>query len=218
MKYIYLLVLVSTVFSCNKKPTAKQGTIEIKTRVFYNASQSLEDAEIFNISKLHFYEGAFMEYVPDLYDAEITDSIFLIKNGKYLNMEVNSQEDLVSFDYKNAVLSNSVFDKRSGAMWIPEKDSIYGYANRQILEDTILNGKDYSRFSIADKNNLTLFWIQKTDTILPYSLNRIADKEYNGRITRIDAYEKERDLFSTVIMEYKPTVEKGIIDILKELK
>lgn len=212
------MVLVLNLFSCNKKPIAKQGTIEVKTRVFYNASQSLEDAEVFHISKLHFYEDKFMEYVPDLYDGELIDSIFLIKNDKYYNVQVGSQEELNSYDFKNIVFDKSVFDKTSGAMWIPVADSIYGYGKRQILKDTIWEKKHYSRFSIADENHLALFWVLKNDTILPYSLNRIADTQYNGRITRIDTYEKERDLFSTVIMDYKPTVEKGIIDVLKELK
>ncbi|WP_228455557.1 hypothetical protein [Chryseobacterium potabilaquae] len=37
-----------------------------------------------------------------------------------------------------------------------------------------------------------------TDTILPYSLYKHIDKDYSGRIERIDSYNKTQDIFVTL--------------------
>jgi hypothetical protein len=61
-----------------------------------------------------------------------------------------------------------------------------------------LFGKQYKRFEINSPWNYTSFYVYPTDTILPYSLYKHAEKDYHGRLERIDSYNKRTDIFVTL--------------------
>lgn len=77
------------------------------------------------------------------------------------------------------------------------------------------NRKAFKRFQIASKENFSIFYINKTDTILPYSLNPIADRDYGGRLERIDSYDKKKDLFTTVILLPRKNLDKEAEEIFE---
>jgi hypothetical protein len=86
-----------------------------------------------------------------------------------------------------------VFDKSAGAIF--SNDPIPNYRNRRNLSDTILFNKKFRRFEINSPWNYTRYYVYPTDTILPYALYRHAEKDYSGRIERIDSYNKKDDVF-----------------------
>jgi hypothetical protein len=86
-----------------------------------------------------------------------------------------------------------VWNKKDGAIF--SKEMIPNYNNRRKLSDTVLFKKKYRRFEINSPWNYTRFYIYPTDTILPYSLYRHAEKDYGGRLERIDSYNKKTDIF-----------------------
>jgi hypothetical protein len=86
-----------------------------------------------------------------------------------------------------------VWKKKEGAIF--SKEQILNYRNRRKLSDTVLFNKKYKRFEINSPWNYTRFYIYPTDTILPYSIYRHAEKDYGGRLERIDSYNKKTDIF-----------------------
>jgi hypothetical protein len=72
----------------------------------------------------------------------------------------------------------SGLEKKEGAVF--SKEWIPNYRNRRNLSDTILFQKKYKRFEINSPWTYTRFYIYPTDTILPYSLYKHAEKDYHG--------------------------------------
>jgi hypothetical protein len=89
-----------------------------------------------------------------------------------------------------------VYAKTIGAVFT--KEPLLNYRNRRKLSDTVLFKKNYKRFEINSPWNYTRYYIYPTDTILPYSLYKEVEKDYHGRIERIDSYDKKKDIFVTL--------------------
>ena len=217
MKNCFLIVIFSLFVSCNKdnKIRSEKGGIDVITNIYYNASKGLDDHQQIIISKINYWDGNIIEMVPNIHLPEITDKIHYIRDSVYF--DVGNKMDGKTLVFKEKQLSNipkNLFNKKSGAVWI--NIPIYGYENRKNLTDTILyNRKAFKRFQIASKENFSIFYINKTDTILPYSLNPIADLDYGGRLERIDSYDKKRDLFTTVILLPRKYLDKEAEEIFE---
>lgn len=217
MKNCFLIVIFSLFVSCNKdnKIRSEKGGIDVITNIYYNASKGLDDHQQIIISKINYWDSNIIELVPNIHLPEITDSIHYIRDSVYF--DVGNTMDFKALVFKEKQLSDtpkSLFNKKSGAVWI--NIPIYGYENRKNLTDTILyNRKAFKRFQIASKENFSIFYINKTDTILPYSLNPIADRDYGGRLERIDSYDKKRDLFTTVILLPRKYLDKEAEEIFQ---
>lgn len=219
-KIIFISLSLLTI-SCHTKIKNKnviKGSIELKSRVIYNASKGYSNNVVLHISKMHFYNDKIMEFVPNPLDKNITDSINIIKDTLYHNLKVQTQQDVNAYDYSNIIFNKSVYDKRVGAMFQVNRDTMYGYSRRIDLEDTILDKTEYKRFMIKDKFQISHFWLEKTDSMLPYSLNKIADRDYGARLKRIDTYRSGKDVFQTVVLEYDDRIPKGIEERLKKIK
>jgi hypothetical protein len=214
-----LLIFCLALFSCNNDKDQsleiKEGTISLKSRVIYDASKGYEKNVVLNISRMYFYDSKIMEFVPNSLDDSVTDSINIIVDTMYHNVKAKSEKEVNEYDYANLKLNRSVFDKNFGSIFRVHRDSIYGYNRRIDLSDTIIDGTEFKRFMIRDKLQISHFWLEKTDSILPYQLNTIANKDYNARLKRIDTYRANKDIFQTVILDYEPTIPKGIKDRLK---
>lgn len=197
-----VVFLISTLIfnSCNQKVESKQGGLDLISNVYYDASENLDQAQHFHISKLNWKEGRIVELVPGILAPEITGQVYFIRNGKYVDAGNPETARTLVFD---ALLPSDkgqdVAHKKTGAVWvdIPIPD----YEKRKNLTDTVLYGKrKFRRFEIETSGYYSRFYIYPTDTLLPYSLNSIADKEYNGRLERIDSYDKNKDLFTTMML------------------
>lgn len=217
MKNCFLIVIFSLFVSCNKdnKIRSEKGGIDVITNIYYNASKGLDDHQQIIISKINYWDSNIIELVPNIHLPEITDRVYYIRDSVYFDVGNTMDDKALVFKEKQlSDIPKSLFNKKSGAVWI--NIPIYGYENRKNLTDTILyNRKAFKRFQIASKENFSIFYINKTDTILPYSLNPIADRDYGGRLERIDSYDKKRDLFTTVILLPRKYLDKEAEEIFQ---
>ncbi|MBB4807248.1 hypothetical protein HNP38_002552 [Chryseobacterium defluvii] len=217
MKNCFLMVIFSLFVSCNKdsKIRSEKGGIDVITNIYYNASKGLDDHQQIIISKINYWDSDIIELVPNIHLPEITDRVYYIRDSVYFDVGNKMEGKVLVFKEKQlSDIRKNLFNKKSGAVWI--NIPIYGYENRRNLTDTILyNRKAFKRFQIASKENFSIFYINKTDTILPYSLNPIADRDYGGRLERIDSYDKKRDLFTTVILLPRKYLDKEAEEIFQ---
>lgn len=216
MKNLLLFILPLFLLSCTKKEKlikSERGAIDIISNIYFDASKGLEDNKQFHISKINYIGDDIIELVPDIYVPEFIDSVFYIKDTTYY--EAGILEEAKTFIFKEHQLAGepkNVFKKKYGAVWV--NIPIFDYDKRKDIADTTLyENKHYKRFEINTADNYTVFYIHPTDTIMPYSLNRIAEKDYKGRIERIDSYDKKRDLFSTMWLITRKELDKEAQDI-----
>lgn len=187
-----ILFLSATLISCKKKIISETGGIDIISNVYFDASKGLENMRSFHISKLNYKNDSIIELVPDLEFPEMTMATYFIKNSVFYNLE-NDNASAVLSEIQKKQKPVSVYTKTTGAIFT--KDPILNYRNRRKLSDTVLFKKNYKRFEINSPWNYTRYYIYPTDTILPYSLYKEADEDYQGRIERIDSYDKQKDIF-----------------------
>ncbi len=199
--FIWISVLLLFV-SCKKdrKILSDKGGIDILTNIYYNASKGLEDHQQIMISKINYENSDMVELVPNIQIPELIDSVFYIRDSVYFNAgNMMDAKSLVFKEKFQTEIPKDLYKKKFGAVWV--NIPIFDYDKRKNISDTVLYGKkEFKRFQIATKDNYSIFYIAKTDTILPYSLNPVADRDYSGRLERIDSYDRKRDLFSTVIL------------------
>lgn len=200
MKKYFILslsfVLFSVLYSCKKEIKEKKGGIDIISNVYFNASKSLNEVKTFHVSKLNYSNDTIVEIVPHLNFSEVNQSVFLIKDSMYYDLGNQNTREVIFSDLLKTQQPKSVFQKKIGALF--SRDEIPNYRNRKKLKDTILFKKNYRRFEINSPWNYTRFYVYPTDTILPYSLYKTAEKDYSGRIERIDSYNKKSDIFVTI--------------------
>ena len=96
-------------------------------------------------------------------------------------------------------------NKSEGTLFL--NDEIPNYRNRKNLSDTILFKKTYKRFEVNSPWSYSRYYIVKTDTILPYSIYKHAERDYGGRLERIDSYNKKEDIFVTLQLIPRKTLD-----------
>lgn len=212
----FALLFLTVLVSCKKEHRiqSKRGGIDIVTNIYYGASKGLNNHQQITLSKINYFENNIIELVPNITIPEIIDSVYYIHDSVYY--EIGSLMDSKSLVFGNKRLEKSkkVRDKKYGAIWIDKR--ISNYELKKDLNDTVIYGKKpFKRFQIFTKDNYSIFYINKTDTILPYSLNQFADNDYGGRLERIDSYDKKRDLFTTIILLPRRTWDKEAADIFE---
>lgn len=195
-----LLILPSLFFlfvsnSCHQEIKSEKGGIDIISNVYIDASKGLNKIQNFHLSKMNYSENQLLELVPDLAFPEINKQLYYIKDSLCYVIGGESSNIILSdiVDKKNPVL---IWNKKEGAIF--SKELIPNYRNRRNLSDTILFNKKYKRFEINSPWNYSRFYIYPSDTILPYSLYKHAEKDYHGRLERIDSYNKKNDIFVTL--------------------
>lgn len=182
--------------SCNKEIKPEKGGIDLISNVYVDASKGLNKVQNFHISRLNYLHNDIIEVVPDLNFPEITDQIFYIKDSLCFKINQEQSKSTILSEIFKAQKSILTIKKQTGAIfsdeWIPN------YLHRKNISDTVLFKKNYKRFEINSKESFSRFYIYPTDTILPYSIYRHAEKDYGGRLERIDTYNKEKDVFVTL--------------------
>lgn len=200
-----LLFLLALLTSCNKEIKKEKGSIDIFSNVYYNASQGLDNYKQFYISRMDYRNDTIIEFVPQIDYPAIIDRVSFIKNDSFYSPVPYEEIKENPFGKLTKGKMRSVYKKEFGSKWVDFP--IFDYDKRKEMSDTILYGKDeYKRFKTIEDKVLTIFYVRKTDTILPYSLNKIADKDYEGRLERIDSYDKKKDIFVTLVLKSNSTL------------
>jgi hypothetical protein len=198
MKKIVFLLFSAITVSCGKKDTHKniikseQGGIDIVTNIYFNASKGLDDMKSIIVSKINYKRDTLIEIVPDIDYPEFTDKLFIISDTlAYDISDTDPKQFLFSMLKKTPAIQ--LQKKERGAVF--SKDPLEYFDKRKDMKDTILFKKEYKRFYINTPSQLSTFYVHPTDTLLPYSFYKEEAEMYQGRIERIDFYDKEKDMF-----------------------
>lgn len=213
MKYVILFslfFLIGCKDSHNSKMIMdKKGSVEILNNIYYNASKGLSDVDTYLISKLYYNNDYFIEIVPELQFPELDrEAYFIIDSSYFILGHPDNIPSLDIFSYTKKNTATPLIYKDKGALF--GNDSIPFYSSRKNMTDTVLFNKNFARFEIENEYSYSRYYIYKTDTILPYSINRQVETDYNGRLERIDTYNKTSDIFITVQLLQDKTVDERV--------
>ena len=193
IKSIFLVfVSVFILNSCHKEIKSEKGGIDLISNVYFDASEGLDKMQSFHISKMSYSENQIIELVPNHTFPEMNQNAYLVRDSFCYPLDAENGNIILS-DILEKQKPSLVWNKKDGAIF--SKEMIPNYKNRRKLSDTVLFKKKYRRFEVNSPWNYTRFYIYPTDTILPYSLYRHAEKDYGGRLERIDSYNKKTDIF-----------------------
>ena len=193
LKTLFFLCLLAILpYSCRKEIKSEKGGIDLISNVYFDASKGLEQMQSFHLSKLNYLGNQIIEFVPDHSFPEINMQTYFIQDSLYYPVKDGNGSVILS-EVAKTQKPQLVWNKKEGAIF--SKEQILNYRNRRKLSDTVLFNKKYKRFEINSPWNYTRFYIYPTDTILPYSIYRHAEKDYGGRLERIDSYNKKTDIF-----------------------
>lgn len=188
------LIFLSAISSCKKEIKSKTGGIDMISNVYFNASSGLEEVQTYHVSRINYSNDSILELIPDVHLPSVNLESNFIVDTLFYPVGENPEHALINQLTKEK--GTSVFSKKSGAIFT--KEIIPNYEYRRILKDTVFFGKKYKRFEINSPALYTRFYFYQTDTILPYRLYEHAEKEFKGRLERIDSYNKKTDVFVTL--------------------
>ena len=191
-----ILILLITTISCHKEIKSQKGGIDVVSNVYFDASKNLNNIQSFHLSSLNYSGDSIIERIPDVDAPEITQQIYFIKDSLCYSIENENPGKIILSEIIKNQKPILVEKKKKGTLFSQEK--IPNYRNRKNLSDTILFKKKYKRFEINSPWMYTRFYIYPTDTIFPYSIYKHAEKDYHGRLERIDSYNKMTDIFVTL--------------------
>lgn len=194
-KYNFLIIVVFALGSCHKEIKSEKGGIDIISNVYFDASKGLNKMHNFHLSKMNYSGDQLLELVPDLAFPEINKQVYYIKDSLCYSL-VGESDNIILSNISGKQKPLLIWNKKEGAIF--SKEWIPNYRNRKNLSDTILFNKKYKRFEINSPWNYSRFYIYPSDTILPYSIYKHAEKDYHGRLERIDSYNKKSDIFVTL--------------------
>ncbi len=194
MKLKLILPILISLLGCHKEIKSEKGGIDLISNVYFEASKGLDKMQSFHVSKISYSGDMVIELIPDLTFPEINKQVYYIKDSICYQLGL-LDNNIIFSDISDRHKPLMVWKKNEGAVY--SKEWIPNYRNRRNLSDTLLFKKKYKRFEINSPWNYTRFYIYPTDTILPYSVYRHAEKDYHGRLERIDSYNKEKDIFVT---------------------
>lgn len=193
LKTLFILCLLAIfLYSCRKEIKSEKGGIDLISNVYFDASKGLEQKQSFHLSKLNYSGNQIIEFVPDHSFPEINTQTYFIQDSLCYPIE-NDNGSIILSEVAKTQKPQLVWNKKEGAIF--SKEQILNYRNRRKLSDTVLFNKKYKRFEINSPWNYTRFYIYPTDTILSHSIYRHAEKDYGGRLERIDSYNKKTDIF-----------------------
>ncbi|WP_068597372.1 hypothetical protein ACF3NR_07990 [Vaginella massiliensis] len=193
-KLILIPVFLSALISCDNKIKSSKGGIDMISNVYFNASKGLDEIQTYYVTKINYSNDSILELIPDINFPSINIESNFILDTAYYPISTNAEQTLISDLLESKAYS--VFQKENGAIYTNEE--IPNYDHRRPLPDTILFKKKYKRFEINSPDLYSRFYIYQTDTILPYSLYKHVEKDYEGRLERIDTYNKNTDVFVTL--------------------
>jgi len=206
---VALLVVLQVVIYivARQKKENIYGKITTSLRVYENANKGITDVNLIPISTLYFVNEILIEELPQEYYSE---RYCLIRDNQYSDYYISSG------DLLNKQVIHDVSTKDRGALFV--KDTIPFYMQRVNMTDTLLNGINYKRFYINTEKDFAVFYIEQSSKKLPYTLNKLADLDYSGNLSRIDTYQREEDRFTSFRMHVTDTIPEKIYQILNEIR
>ncbi|HLT34402.1 MAG TPA: hypothetical protein VKZ98_11465 [Aquaticitalea sp.] len=209
MKHIFLLLLAFPLFFACKDSVKKAGHIQIEAAIYHDPTGDLYNSDLVPISDLYFMGNRFVEEVPYQNDSLGVKRFALIENGKATFS--NSLDQLLT---SNEI--KEISEKKYGALFTPPP--VPDYDEREVIADTAFGGYNYKRIRIVTDSAYSVFYIHKTDTLIPFSLAPQIDKDYKGILNRIDTYDKVNDRFVSLRMTVTDTIPQSIYSIIKNSK
>jgi len=199
-----ILCLAATV-SCNRAVKKRAGRINIRLVVYHDPLNDMHNVDVVTISTLFFKSGHIIEQLEDA-DGQLFAHIY----GDRFCTAATIEELL------ETPRERPLADKKNGISFASH--SIEGYERRERLTDTSFNGYDYRRIAIAGDSVYTLFYVHRTDTVLPLSLGRQPEREYGGILNRVDVFDKRTNTFSSLRMAVSDTIPNRIYQALNKLE
>lgn len=193
-RILYFLLIAICFSSCRKTIKAKEGAIDIYSNIYFNASKGLDEVQSYHISRINFRNDTIIELIPDFDFPQYNHSAYLIIDSSCYDL--GAFPEAYGTNFNNLKHPFSVFNKETGAIFTGKNLPNYEY--KRIIKDTILFGKHYLRFEIYSPEALTRYYVHPTDTILPYTIYSEINRDYKGRIERVDSYDKINDIFVTL--------------------
>jgi len=193
--------------ACDGRVRKTSGRIDVRMLVYNDPENDPYDMFVIPVSTIYFARDCLLESVPEF------------GNGKGKFVLVKGQKHAV-FNDLNSISEVRpdipLRDKDLGVRFA--NDSVPGYEKREDLTDTLLNGREYRRARIVTDSAYSVFYVHRTDTVLPYSLSSQFDKDYNGRLDRVDTYEKHGNRFTSLRMAVSDTVPQRFHNALKQIR
>jgi hypothetical protein len=210
LKKTLILLFIAVLFiSCNNRTKKDIGKISLEIYVYNQPSKNIYDAEKMNISTMYFKDDNFIEVLPNFNHDNHHIPYAFISGDKFAKFnDLNKINELSRF--------YNIAKKNFGVKFL--NDSIKNYDIKKMLSDTSFNGYNYKRVAIATKEDYTVFYIHQTDTILPFSLSKQFDKDFNGILNRVDTYEIKKDRFTSLRMTVSDTIPSKFFKALKSIK
>ena len=167
--------------------------------MYNNPDVDLYYSYIIPVSTVYFYEGRFIERLnePGVFNPEL----IFIDNNRFA--PISSLDPL---QVSGAYLP--LDQKDFGAAFV--NTLVPDYKARELLPDTLFNGDTYHRLRIVSENDYSVFYIHRTDTVLPYSLSKQFDRDYKGVLDRIDTYDYKTGEFYSLRMSFKAELPESI--------
>ena len=204
LNLIYLFFLSAIFSSCNKEVIAEKGGIDVISNIYFKASHQLNDVQTIHLSKLNFLGKDIVELIPDPDLPGITSGAYFISDSLCYKLHPEGVSKAMISNIKKSK-AIKLANKSEGTLFL--NDEIPNYRNRKNLSDTILFKKTYKRFEVNSPWSYSRYYIVKTDTILPYSIYKHAERDYGGRLERIDSYNKKEDIFVTLQLIPRKTLD-----------
>jgi len=188
--------LLLFLISCREEIKSERGGIDVVSSVYFDASKGLDKMQSLHVSSLNYTGDSIIERIPDVDVTELTQQMYFIKDSVCYTIGNDNPGNIIFSDIMRKQKPMPIENKKEGALFLKEK--IPNYRNRKNLNDTVLFKKKYKRFEINSPWMYTRFYIYPSDTILPYSIYKQAERDYHGRLERIDSYNKKTDIFVTL--------------------
>lgn len=208
-KALLIILILFSILSCRREIKPTQGAIDIYSNIYFNASKGLDDYKSYHVSRLNFRNDTIIELIPDLDIPEYNAAAYLIVDSTYYDL--GEFPEAFNSDFRKLTNPKLVYEKEMGAVfthkWLPN------YEHKKILKDTVLFGKHYLRFEIKSPESFTRYYVHPTDTILPYTIYGQVKKKFKGRIERVDSYDRVNDIFVTLQMVVRDSLDKEALDI-----
>jgi len=204
---LMLMALIVLLSACDRRKVMKAGQIRLELVVYNDPGMNLYDSFQLPISTLWFVDDIFLEQVPRLTPDIPVPAYALIRDSVFSPMDNwNSSVAVLQF--------YPLREKHFGAAFMNR--AVPGFDSREQLNDTVLSGMFLKRFQIVTPEEYSVFYLHPTDTVIPYSLSRQFEQEYEGIVVRIDTYERKRDRFLSLRMKYQEGVPQRYLQILKK--
>jgi len=213
---VVLCAVLSIAAGCSGGNTgtvmSRQGSIDVVLNAYFGASSGLDDHRLFHVSRMDYDCGDLVEFAPNPTFPEVIDSVYYIdlKDRRYYHVgSTDDARSLLFMEKRKAGSGRDVGSKELGAKWTDMP--IPHYESRRDIADTVLydDGRAFARFEIDLPDSYSIYYVHRTDTVLPYSLNPAADREYGGRLERIDSYDRKRDLFVSMVIIHRSTISEA---------